>query len=1142
MQNQSFKILVSMCVAAAVLWSGCGKAGQSKEKARFELMAPERTGIAFENTLVPNGDMNIFNYMYFYNGGGVATGDLNGDGLPDIYFTSNQEDNRLYLNRGDFRFEDITRAAGVAGDPGWTTGVTMADVNGDGRLDIYVSQLGQHLKFRGRNQLYINMGNNADGIPVFENQAAQYGLDLVGYATQAAFFDYDLDGDLDMFMLNHTVHRNGTFGQMGELRFKNHPTAGDRLLRNDNGFFTDVTEQSGIYSSVIGFGLGVAVADINLDGYPDIYVGNDFHEDDYLYLNNGDGTFREVLRESIQHTSRFSMGNDVGDINNDGFPDIVSLDMLPADPFMLKASAAEDPIDVYRFKLNYGYAHQFARNTLQLNCGEVPGQDPKRPGVRFSEIGLLAGIAATDWSWSSLFFDMDNDGWTDLFISNGIQRRSNDLDYINYVVADSIQAQLADEVISDKNLRIAELMPEIKLPNFAFRNNGDLTFGDKAADWGFSTPTFSHGTAYADLDNDGDLDLVINNVNDKAFLYRNLTNDGGFENCNYLKIQLEGDAANRSGIGAKVIVRTAQGVQLHEIAATRGFQSAVDTRLNIGLGALAQAPEITIVWPGGAFQTLRQVAANQTLTLRQADAGGQFDYVALRHRNTPPEPVWEQVYAETLGIDFVHQENDYVEFNREALIPHAVSTEGPALAVGDSNGDGLEDIFLGGARRQASALYVQQPNGRFRLSDQPAFRQDSIWEDVDAAFFDADGDGDLDIFVATGGNEYNLGDEPTKPRLYLNDGKGNYSRSQGLIPGEVALTASCIAVGDFDDDGDLDVFLGARAVPWRYGQIPRSYLLRNDGKGRFTDVTEQVAPGLSKIGFVREAMWVDVAGDSRKDLLLACEWSAPRILVNQGSALKLLSNEDTGLAGFHGWWNTVIPGDFDGDGDTDFIAGNLGRNTKLTASPKHPLTMYFGDFDDNGQPEQLLCYHYAGEQRLFATRDEIVKQLVSVKKKYLKYYDFARADLFAIFDKKLLQKSQEYFVHTLESHYFENLGNGKFMPVLLPSEAQFAPVMTGLHGDFDGDGKADALLLGNFFECNIQRGRYDASYGLLLAGLGGGRFEPAGMTRSGLALTGQFRSVKPLTLAGGTKALIAVRNDDAPVVLRPVLQLTHTSD
>lgn len=1125
-----YQSLPVFSLAALLLLSNCnGK----KESPRFELLGSDKTGIRFQNKLVPTGDMNIFNYMYFYNGGGVAVGDLNGDDLPDIYFTSNQEENKLYLNKGDFKFEDITQKAGVAGDPGWTTGVTMADVNGDGRLDIYVSQLGRHLKFRGRNQLYINMGNDPDGIPVFENQASQYGLDLVGYATQAAFFDYDLDGDLDMYMLNHTVHRNGTFGYMKDLRYKNHPTAGDRLLRNDGGFFTDVTEQSGIYSSVIGFGLGISTADLNLDGYPDIYVGNDFHEDDYLYLNNGDGTFREVLRESMQHTSRFSMGNDVGDINNDGFSDIISLDMLPLDPVMLKMSAAEDPIDVYRFKLNYGYAHQFARNTLQLNRGALPGDDPLRPGVRFSEIGLQAGVAATDWSWSALFMDMDNDGWNDLFISNGIQRRSNDMDYINYVVADSIQAQLADEVISDRNLKIADLMPEIKLPNFAYRNNGDLTFSNKSTDWGFELPSFSHGTAYADFDNDGDLDLIINNVNDEAFLYRNLTKESACQDCNHLKISFKGNAPNHWGLGAKVIVNADKGTQLYEVSATRGFQSATDTRLNIGLGNAAKLPELTVIWPGGAFQTLRDVPANQPITLKQADASGSFDYAAYRNRGVSGQPLVETAGAETLGLDFVHRENDFVEFNREVLIPHAVSTEGPAIAIGDVNGDGLDDVYLGGARRQASALYLQQADGRFRPSAQTAFLRDSIWEDVEAAFFDADGDGDLDLFVASGGNEYNLGDDPTLPRLYLNDGKGNFERSLQALPKEVALTASSLAVNDFDNDGDMDVFLGARATPWRYGEVPRSFLLRNNGKGIFEDVTDKTAPGLSRIGFVKDAVWADFNGNGQADLLLACEWSAPRLLLNEKGKLNLLSDQQTGWGKYYGWWNTVITGDFDGDGDLDFIGGNLGRNTRLTASEKYPLTMYYDDFDNNGQPEQLLCYYYAGEMRLFATRDEIVKQLVGVKKKYLKYTDFAKAGLHDIFSKQQLNKAQKYVAHTLDSHYFENEGNGKFKPAVLPAEAQLAPLMAGLARDFNADQRMDALLLGNFYDCNIQMGRYDASYGALLLGQGAGKWTMPAMAQSGLALTGQFRRVQPLKLADGRQVWLAVRNNEAPVVLRP---------
>lgn len=1104
----------------AMLTAGCDKSGGP----RYEKLSSSHTGITFRNELTASSEMNIFNYLYFFNGGGVAIGDVNGDDLPDIYFTSNQEDNKLYLNKGDFKFEDVTDKAGVAGDPGWTTGVTMADVNGDGLLDIYVSQLGEHLGFRGKNQLYINLGAGEDGVPEFENQADRYGLDLVGYGTQAAFFDYDLDGDLDMYQLNHSVHQNGTFGDKAAYVGKRHPTAGDKLMRNDGNIFTDVTEQAGIYSNALGYGLGISVGDINLDGWPDIYIGNDFHEDDYLYLNNGDGTFTDAMRESMRYTSRFSMGNDLGDLNGDGYPEMVSLDMLPEDPIILKAAAAEDPLDIFNMKLNTGYYPQYARNTLQINLGQLPGDDK---GVRFSEVGLFAGIAATDWSWASLFMDMDNDGWQDILIANGILGRSNDMDYINFMSDDDLQMRLHYETITEKELAITELMPKIKFPNYAYRNNGNLTFANMSQSWGLTDPSYSNGTAYADLDNDGDLDLVVNNVEDEAFIYRNRTNEMEGGNHHFLSVELEGKAPNHFGVGAKLIAES-QGKRLvRELMPTRGYQSSVDPRLHLGLGEMAEVDKLTVVWPDGSFEARSKVKADQRLTFRQADAKGKFDYAAYR-RQYQGQPLMQM--ASQTGMNVRHKENTFFDFNREGLIPHMLSTEGPALAVGDVNGDGLEDVFVGGAKWQPGTVYAQQPSGQFVALAQPDLMKDSLNEDVAAALFDADGDGDLDLMVGSGGNEFDDNQPASQLRLYSNNGKGGFVRDTAATKG-VQLTASCVLPADFDGDGDVDVFVGARAVPWFYGRLPVSYLLENNGKGKFSVVTDQRAPALRQAGMIKGGAWADLNGDKAPDLILACEWSAIRIFYNQGGQLKPAA--DTGLEAATGWWNAIAPADMDGDGDMDFVAGNLGLNSKLKASEAEPLRMYVGDFDDNGRPEQLLTYYLGGQERLFSTRDEVTKQMVVVKKKYLKYNDFARADLTDIVERPKLNDAVTYTAVEMRSVWVENAGGGKFVIHALPDQAQWSTIAAIQPHDYDGDGGIDLAVFGNFYDNNIQMGRYDASYGLVLRNRNNGKeLLPLRPEESGLLVAGQVRRAALIRIGKDQTGILAVRNNDTPVLAR----------
>ncbi len=1108
-------------------------ASGTSEPRRFELMKPEQTGVTFVNRLTERTDLNIFNYLYMYNGAGVAAGDVNNDGLCDLFFTSNQEKNALYLNRGNFKFEDITDKAEVGGRYGWTTGAAMADVNGDGLLDVYISKVSGHPGLQGKNQLFINLGPDEQGIPSFEDQADRYGLALTGYCTQAAFFDYDRDGDLDMYQLRHSVHNNGTFGTKSELRHQSHPLSGDKLLRNDNGRFTDVTAAAGIYSAVIGYGLGIATGDVNLDGWPDIYIGNDFHEDDYLYLNNGDGTFREALNDCIGHTSRFAMGVDIADCNNDGLPDIVSLDMLPSDPKILKSSASEDPPDVFAFKLGYGYNFQYSRNQLQLNAGVFP--NAKGPNsVIFSEIACKSGVYATDWSWSALFCDLDLDGWRDLYISNGILRRSNDLDYIKFIEADSFQFRFKEEGVAERDLTLAKLMPSIKLPNAAYQNKGQgglgVSFTDRAADWGLDQPSWSNGAAYADLDNDGDLDLAVNNLQDPAFIYKNLTRDAAAPvNAarHFLTIKFAGNGQNKWGVGARVCFDLPQGRMYQENFPTRGYLSSVEPVMTLGLGAATNIERLTVIWPDGAFQILTNVAADQTLTLQQSAASGKFDW-----RQLLPTYATQPVFTEinTGGLQaYAHRENKFIEFNRERLLPHMSSAEGPKLAVADVDGDGLDDVFVGGAKWQPGSLFLQTAKGDFKSLKISDLEQDSLFEDVGAAFFDADGDQLPDLVVVSGGNEFREGAAELKPRLYRNVRGQKGAPLLRRLPdafGQISVNGSCVAPADFDGDGDVDLFIGGRSVPWNYGLVPRSYLLANDGKGNFTDVTAAIAPALERPGLIKDAVWADLDGDKKTDLILAGEWAAPGIFYNKNGKLA----PGTALRE-KGWWNCVEVADLDGDGDLDLVAGNYGLNSKLTAAPERPVTMLVKDFDGNETIDQLLCYFYGDQEILFATKDELNAQIPSIKKKFLKYHDFAEARIDEVFDRKKLKEAPRLQVDYLQSAWFENKSGGQFEAHALPSAAQISPVQSILVRDFNGDGLTDLLTVGNYYDVNPELGRYDASYGTLLCGDGKGNFRVLSPAESGLVVKGQCRDAQVVQTASGQLLLVARNKERLGVYL-----------
>jgi len=1068
----------------------------------FTLMPSSYTGVRFENRVTDTREFNVFTYRNFYNGGGVALGDLSGDGLPELVLTSNQGGPRLYLNLGQFRFRDITQEAGVAEQDRWTTGVTLADVNGDGLLDIYVCHAG--LKSAARaNTLYINQGVR-DGIPRFREMAAQYGIADTGYSTQAAFFDYDGDGDLDLFLIRNSPRAVATIAVRNQRTIRD-PLGGHELYRNDGGHFVNVSAQAGIYGPEIGFGLGIAVADVNRDGRPDVYVANDFFERDYLYINKGDGTFAEVLDGALPVSSYFSMGVDIADVDNDGWPDIYTADMLPEDDYRLKTTSAFEPWESFQAKARDGFDHQLMRNMLQRN---------NRDGT-FSDIGQLAGVARTDWSWAALIADFDLDGNKDIFVANGLAKDVTSQDYIAFLGNDQtmLQATRGERV---DFMSLINAMGSTKLRNYAFRNNGDLTFTKVSAAWGVDQPSFSNGAAYGDLDGDGAPDLVVNNVNDEAFIYRNNARAQLPAN-HYLQVRLEGDSANRFAVGARVTLQTRDRQFMQELEPTRGFQSSVDYTLTFGVGRIDTLESVTVDWPDGRTSGMKHVGTNQRITLRPPDRRS----LSLTARPpTTRSPLFRDVTSQ-VGLDFKHQENEFVDFDREQLIPKMVSTEGPFVTVGDVNEDGLDDFFISGAKGQPSALYVQRPNGTFVATNKALLDRDRISEDLGAAFFDANGDGKLDLYVATGGNEFSALAPALEDRLYLGDGRGNLRKTTNQLP-PLFTSGSRVAVSqDY-------VFVGGRVVPGRYGVDPPSTLLRNDGHGKFSDVTAQVAPDLAHIGMVTDAMWLDVDGDRRVDLVVVGEWMPITIFHNTGTKLERVATR--GLEHSAGWWNRIIAGDFNGDGRIDFVVGNLGLNTRLHATPTEPARMYVKDFDGNGFPEQIVTCYENGVSLPLALRDELTAALPYLKPRYPKYSDYAGQTVEQVFGSGLdgaIVKQAETFATTLA------LSNrdGSYTLVPLPREAQIAPVYGILAGDFDRDGNLDLLLAGNFEGVQPAIGQMSASYGLFLRGDGHGGFKPVGASASGFFVPGQARDIQRLRTRRGDLYIVA-RNNDRPLFFR----------
>jgi enediyne biosynthesis protein E4 len=1089
------------------LASACGDSrGLTGRRALFQHREHHQTGIRFRNDLTETHELNVITYQDFYSGGGVAIGDIDNDGLPDLFLTGNQVQNRLYRNLGNFRFEDITLSAGFEKKTeGWYTGVTLVDINYDGYLDLYICKSGMHEPEFRRNELWINNGDLT-----FTERAAEWGIDHAGYGVNATFFDLDRDGDLDMFLVNQGPEKLEN-ANVADMRYIPHPYCGDKLYENLGDRFEDITLEAGIYSSTIGFGHGVAAGDIDGDGWEDIFVSNDFFEHDYLYLNNGDKTFREVSAKAFKHISYYSMGNDLADYNNDGLLDIVVVDMIAEGNRRLHANLGGMDQGKFNMTVSLGFQHQYMYNVLHLNNGNNT----------FSEVGQLAGISNTDWSWGPLFADLDNDGWQDLYVPNGIRKDIRNIDwgvfYGNLLKLTYGKIQFTD---TEWNMLLGS-MPYEKIKNYMYRNKGDLRFENVADAWGLGRPSWSNGAAYGDLDNDGDLDLVVNNIDDFAFVYENRLNQRT-EPPNYLRIKFAGPRLNPLGLGAKVTLYRGRELRHQQLYLTRGYRSGMEPVLHFGLGAWHSVDSLRVIWPDGRRQTVEALSSNQVLTLRHADASEP------EHPSVHTDPKLFAEYTAESGIRYRHRENDFNDFLREPLLPNRMSNLGPRIAVGDVNNDGLDDFFIGGALRQPPSLFVQDREGYFTASDTALWLQESGYEDMGAAFFDADNDGDQDLYVVSGGNEYEESGEMLQDRLYTNDGSGNFLRDSTALP-EMKFSGSVAVPFDYDGDGLVDLFVGGRQVPGKYPLPADSYLLRNEG-GRFVDVTDAVAPGLRKIGMVTSALWLDCDRDGHTDLVLAGEWMPIVIMRNTGGRFERVEG-DSGLEHSSGWWYSLAAADLDGDGWEDLVAGNLGLNNKYKATADLPFELFASDFDLNGRLDLVLGYHQDGKLYPVKGRSYATFQVPELGERFSSDNEYAEATLEQLYGKDALGKALHLRAETFASCWIRNLGAGRFEVIPLPVEAQLSAVRGILVRDFTGDGQQEVLVAGNHYGAEVENIRSDAGYGMLLRTGTGVGLTTVPLDRSGFYLDGD---VSDLALVSTPRGLYVLgpRNNDRLAVFR----------
>jgi len=1093
---------------------------REKKKELYTILSAAESNISFKNVLKETLTMNGLFYEYFYNGGGVAVGDLNGDDLPDIYFISCLKSNKLYLNSGSLKFKDVTETALLKGKYGFATGVTLVDINADGKLDIYICKSG---KFndpnKRRNELYINKGNDLNGIPVFEENAKKYGLDLPHFSTQASFFDYDKDGDLDLFLINHGVE---IYADSSIKEYINVASEyrGERLFRNNEGSFVDVTKKSGIVNNKIGFALGLSVGDLNNDGWPDVLVGQDFSERDHMYLNQKNGTFKEVIKETTGHISNFSMGNDIADFNNDGLLDFISVDMMSEHNYDIKTSMSGMNPKRFDELVALGLHHQYMYNTLQINNGNHKNLP------RFSDIAQMSNVSSTDWSWAPLFLDMDNDGFKDLFVSNGIKRDFRNSDFVNYRKKrqkEVLKLKKKGEKFDQKGYvrDIMDKMPGRKRTNYFYKNNGDLTFSKKSLNGKMNAGINSNGAAYADLDNDGDLDLVVNNSDDVSFVYKNNTTENGLGN--YLNIKLKGSSKNTNGIGARLIAIQKNKKQVLEQYLTRGFQSSVSEILHFGFGKETRLDTLKIIWPDGKTQILKNIKTNQLLTLDSRDAilPSFIDTLGQNPRLFVDR-------TDQFKIKHKHVENDFDDFKRESLLPHKMSNFGPALAVGDLNSDGLDDYYVGGAKGFGGEMYFQKTDQTFEKSGDEVWKTDSGSEDISAEVFDADSDGDLDLYVVSGGNEYESSSKGLQDRLYLNDGLGNFKKSRTALP-KMLSSGSVVKPHDFDGDGDLDLFIGGRLIPGKYPFPAQSYLLENRSKNGnvvFKDVTETKAPEFKSLGLITDAEWVDVTGDKKKDLVLVGEWTPVFIFKNNGTSFKNITDV-SGLDAATGWWYSVSAADMDADGDMDLVVGNLGKNYKYKASYDAPFGVYSKDFDRNGTLDIVLSYYDMGKKYPLRGRSCSSGQMPFIKEKFPTYREFGAATLDDVYGREL-ERALNYKVNTFATSYIENLGSGTFKIKDLPNEAQFSSVNDIQLDDFNGDGFKDIVLVGNLFASEIETPRNDAGFGMLFIGNSKGDFKGVSAVDSGLYTAGDVKGMKSIQLGSGIskkKGLLVAKNN-----------------